>query len=172
MLAVLYFFIDLALLRRAPQDLPASSVLFGIVLAVGLVGGVLLAVTAGSPPLLALLQGFLDLALMLAALYLALNLTKHPGRFLQTATALVGAETLVGVLALVPVGLAATASEESAEILLAGLLFLALVAWSVLITAHILRHAFAISLPIGAAIAIGFDLFSFVVVAGLTEAPT
>jgi hypothetical protein len=54
-------------------------------------------------------------------------------------------------------------------LLLAGLMFMALVAWSVVITAHILRHAFDIKLMQGAIVAVAFDIFSFVLVGGLTQ---
>jgi hypothetical protein len=46
--ARLTIFIDLCLLRRKPQDLPASPVLFGLVLVVAALAGVLLSVTAGA----------------------------------------------------------------------------------------------------------------------------
>jgi hypothetical protein len=39
------------------------------------------------------------------------------------------------------------------------------------VTAHILRHAFDISLMQGAAIAVAFDILSFVLVGGLTQGP-
>jgi hypothetical protein len=50
-------------------------------------------------------------------------------------------------------------------------MFMALVAWSVVITAHILRHAFDIKLMQGAIAAVAFDIFSFVLVGGLTQGP-
>jgi hypothetical protein len=169
LLAIVNFFIDLALLRRVPQDLPASPVLFALVLAVGLFGGVLLAITAGARITVGLAQTVLDFALMLGALYLALNLVKHPRRFLQAGTALVGTETLIGLLALLPVSFAIPGSEDTGLLALAGLMFLGLVGWSVLISGHILRHTFGITLVQGVAIAIAFDLLSFVVVGALTE---
>jgi hypothetical protein len=167
--AIVNYFIDLALLRRAPQDLPASSVLFGLVLIAGLLGGVLLSLTAGARVTVGLTQTVLDFGLMLGALYLALHLVKRRRRFLQAATALVGAETFIGLLALLPVSVAAPGSEETPMLALAGLLFLGLVGWSALITGHILRHTFGITLAQGVAIGIAFDLVSYVVVGALTE---
>ena len=169
LLAIIHFFIDLALLRRKPQDLPASTLLFGLVLIVGLVGGVLLAVTAGATLPLALAQSVLDMLLMLAVLQMALKWVKKPSRFTQTATALVGTDTLVGFAALLPVSLAGPGTGDSPQLVVAGLLFMALVAWSVLITAHILRHAFDIKLMQGAMIAVAFDILSFILVGALTQ---
>jgi hypothetical protein len=169
-LVILNFFIDLALLRRAPQDLPASPVLLLLVLVAGFGAGLLLALTAGVGIGSGLVQSLLDLGLMLGAVSVALRVLERRERFLQTATALVGVDTLITLMALLPVGLARPVDSESGLLALAGLLFLLLVAWSVLATGHILRHAFGVTLLQGAAIAIGFDLLSFVVVGGIVDA--
>ncbi|MGB5835054.1 MAG: hypothetical protein WBG92_24135 [Thiohalocapsa sp.] len=169
MLAIPHFFLELCLLKRTPQDLPASNALLTLVVVVGLLGGMLLSVTAGAAFLVGIGQTLLDFLIMLGALHLALKLTGKLPRFVQTATALVGADALVGFVALLPVGLAGPNIEDSPQLLLAGLMFMALVAWSVLVTAHILRHAFDIKLIQGAMIAVAFDILSFVVVGGLTQ---
>ena len=106
---------------------------------------------------------------MIGALHVALKVMGKLPRFVQTATALVGADTLIGFLALLPVGLAGPTIDDSPQLLLAGLMFMALVAWNVLITAHILRHAFDVKLMQGAIIAVAFDILSFVLVGGLTQ---
>jgi hypothetical protein len=169
LLVIINFFIELALLRRAPQELPASTALLGMVLIVGLGAGLLLGVTAGVGFASGLLQSLLDLSLMLGALAAALRLLRLGARFLQTATALVGVDILITLLALFPVGLARPTDADSGLLALAGLMFLLLVAWSVLATGHILRHAFGLTLLQGAAIAIGFDLLSFVLIGGIVD---
>ncbi|MFP4062562.1 MAG: hypothetical protein ACLFNA_07240 [Halochromatium sp.] len=169
MLVIINFFIELALLRRAPQELPASRVLFSLLLVVGLGAGLLLALTAGVGLASGLLQNLLDLTLMLGALWVALSLCERRARFLQTATALLGVDSLITLLALLPVGLARPENAESGLLALAGLLFLLLVVWSIAAAGHILRHAFEVTLLQGAAIAIGFDVLSFVIVGGLAE---
>jgi hypothetical protein len=108
LLAIVHFFFELCLLRRKPQDLPASTALLAVVLVAGLLGGVLLSVSAGAALLAGIGQTLLDFLLMLGVLHLALEFTDKLPRFLQTATALVGADTLVGIAALVPVGLVRT----------------------------------------------------------------
>lgn len=171
MLALVHFFIDLCLLRRNPQDLPASAALFGVVLAVAVLGGVLLSVTAGASLAAGLAQTLLDLLLMLGVLHLALKVLSKQSRYLQAATALVGADVVIGLVALLPVSLSrpiVTGTEPGGDVLLAGLLFLALVAWSVLVVGHILRHAFDLTLAQGVVIAIAFDIFSFMVISALT----
>jgi hypothetical protein len=172
LLALVHFFIDLCLLRRNPQDLPASPALLGVVLAVALAGGLLLSITAGSSWFAGIAQTVLDLLLMLGVLHLVLKALNKQARYLQAATALVGADAVIGLVALLPVSLArpiAAGAEPGGDVLLAGLLFMALVAWSVLVVGHILRNAFDLTLAQGVVIAIAFDVFSFVVISAVTQ---
>lgn len=168
MLAIVHFFIDLTLLRRAPQDLPASQALLGVVVLAALCASLLLSGSAGVGIGLGLLQAVLDLALMLGALYVALNWLKRAPRFLQTGTALVGADTLIGLLALLPLGLVGATAEDSSAFALGALLFLGLVVWSVLVAGHILRHAVGVSLLQGAGIAIGYKLLALMLIGAIT----
>ena len=169
MLAIIHFFIDLCLLRRAPQDLPASPVIFALVVAASTFGSMLLAFSAGEKAVIGLLQGLLDIGFTLALLYAILRLVDKPARVLQTATALIGVDTLIGLVALLPLSLAASADETSGLLVLAGFLFLGLVVWGVLATAHILRHAFEIRLMQGVFLAIAYDVLAFVVIGGMTQ---
>lgn len=162
LLAIVHFFIELSLLQRKPQDLPASPVLLALMLGVGLLGGVLLSITAGANLWASIGQKSLDLLLMLGALHLGLKLTGKLPRFLQTATALVGADTII-------VGLAGPNASDSEQLVLAGLMIIALLAWSVAIGAHILRNAFDIKLIQGAIIVVVFYSLSFLLVGGLTQ---
>lgn len=166
--AIVNFFIELALLRRPPQDLPASQVLLALVMVAGLGTSLLLSATSGVSLGIGLAQGVLDLALMLAVLYGGLNLQGRSARFPQTATALVGTDTLVGLIALAPLGFVANSGEDSEVFALAGLLFLALVVWSVVIAGHILRHAFGWTLAQGVGVAVGYKFMALLVVGTLT----
>jgi hypothetical protein len=172
--ALIGFFFNLCLLRRAPQDLPASETLFRLVLIAHIAIGILLSLASGvspveSPdgplpdrsalsPLVALIDlvlgSLVDVSLMLALLYLGLRLVGHLGRFNQSANALLGADTLIGVLAL-PAVLTGAADADSLIGMVGGLIRLALLCWSILVTAHILRHSFEIGLAqaIGLAVA-------------------
>ena len=174
--SILYFFIDLCLLRRAPQDLPGSPLLLGLVLVAAFASSVLVSVTAGAGLVLAMVQAVLDLALLLVVLHTAMRMLDRLPRFLQTATAVAGADTLIGLVALLPLMLVGPAGETGgapgAMTILAGVLFLVLVVWSILVSAHILRHAFDITLGQGAFVAVAYDLIAFVLVGGLIETPT
>ena len=132
MSTLIRFFVELCLLRRGPQDLPGSSALLGLVLAVHLVSSVLVGLAAGLTGPIAVGQGLADALLTLGLLILALRVTDRRPRFLQVATALFGAGALLGLFALAPLGLVAGA-ESRGETSLAGLPLLVLLFWSCLL---------------------------------------
>jgi hypothetical protein len=165
--ALIKFFVELCLLRRPPQDLPASETLLGLVLIADLAVGLLVGITAGLSWLTSLLQGVAEILLMMTALYVALTQLKRRARFLQSATALLGSGALLGLVAIPPLSLNPTGSQESDLAALGAFLLLGLVIWGLLVTAHILRHAFSITLGQGAAIAVAFQIVTVTLVTSL-----
>ena len=167
MQALIRFYVELCLLRRAPQDLPASAALFWAVLAADLAVGLVVGLAAGLPLGASLGQDLVETGLLLGVLYAGLYFTGHPGRFLQAASALLGSSVLISLAALVPLALNPTGSEETDAAALGALLLLGLLAWSVVVAGHILRHTFAISLAQGAAIAVAFQILAIFLLGGL-----
>jgi hypothetical protein len=165
--ALIRFFFELCLLRRAPQDLPASRPLVWTLVGAELLVGLLVGLAAGLHPATSLAQGLAELALTLGALYLALLLVRHPGRFDQAASALLGTGALLGLFAVLPLAMDATGSEETDAAALGAVLLLALLVWSIAVTGHILRHTFGIGLAQGAAIALGFEVFAIATLGAL-----
>ena len=155
--ALIRFFLELCLLRRVPQDLPASSTLLGLVLAINLVASLLVGLAADLSAPIALGQGLADALLTLGLLHLALRLTRHPARFVQLATALLGAGALLSLVAVAPLMLLSGA-ESRGETSLAGLPLLVLLFWSLLVTGHILRHGLDLRLGQGVLIAVAYNL--------------
>lgn len=166
MQALIQFFFELCLLRKAPQDLSASSALLGVTLVADLLMGMVLAVTVGLSPGMGLSQSMVDVAFMLVLLYGALRLLDRLPRFQQTATALLGSGALLGFIAVVPLSLVPKGSEDQTS---GGavLLFLALIVWSILVTGHILRHTFELRLGQGVGIAVVYNFFAYTLVGGL-----
>ncbi len=160
MQALIRFFVELCLLRRAPQDLPASDMLFRLMLILDLLIGVLAGVAAGLSAGSSLIQGAVEVALMLGALYLALYLSRHPGRFIQSATALLGSGALIGLLAVVPLSLNPTGSDQTDAATIGAIMLLALMIWNIVVNGHILRHSFGITLAQGAAAATAFQILA------------
>ena len=153
---LLNFFVDLCLLRAAPQDLPGSSFLLIVTVALNVMIGVIMIVDTHVGVLIALLESLFETALMLAALYFGLKYHGSLVRFQQAATALMGSGLLLGLLALPLV--AWSHHSESSE---AGLLLLALVIWSMVVMGHILRHTFDTRFNIGLGIAVLYTLVAW-----------
>lgn len=167
MQALIHFFFELCTLRRAPQDLPASQTLFGLLILVNLFIGTLVSLVGGLALLPGVLQGAIEIALTLAVLAGALKLTRRASRLLQAATALLGVGALIGVLALLPLSLVTGEGSGSDLALLSGLMILALFIWNLVVSGHILRHTFDITLGQGTAIAGVFEFTTLIFLASL-----
>ncbi|WP_295384558.1 hypothetical protein [uncultured Thiodictyon sp.] len=167
MQALIRFFVELCLLRRAPQDLPASDTLLRLALSVDLVAGVLVGLASGLGLGSSVAQGIAELAFQLGLLYAALRLTGHLGRFTQSATALLGSGALFGLLALGPLGLSPTGSEESDAAALGAFLLLGLVVWNLVVIGHIVRHTFGLSLAQGVVVGLAYEVSAIVLIAVL-----
>ncbi|MBK1644676.1 hypothetical protein CKO25_08435 [Thiocapsa imhoffii] len=167
MQALILFFAELCALRKTPQDLPASNVLFGLVVLAAVVVGVVIGLVAGLSFGVSSLHTVVELALTLMALSLALRLVGKPSRFLQAATALLGAGVVIGVIAILPLSLNPTGPEESDLAALGALLLLVIFVWSVVVTGHILRHTFGITLGQAAAITVAFKIAMVLVLGSL-----
>lgn len=157
--ALIRFFVELCLLRRAPQDLPGSSTLLGLILVINLVASVLVGLAAGLAAPVALGQGLADAVLTLGLLHLALSLTRRPARFFQLATALLGTGALLSLVAVAPL-LLLSGAESRGETSLAGLPLIFLLFWSLLVTGHILRHGFDLRLGQGVLIAVAYNVLA------------
>jgi len=159
MLSLFNFFVDLCLLRKAPQDLPASPVLFALVLLANLMLGTLgiLDVFAVDKAMLAVVT---DALLMLVLLRMALLLKQHGERFMQTATAILGAGIVLTLLAFpLQIGLQENMAETAFGTI-ASLAYLMLILWIQLVIGHILRHALQVSLTLGIGLAFTYSVIS------------
>jgi hypothetical protein len=163
---LLRFFIRLARLQQAPQDLPASTLL----LVLCLIANVLVGTVGGSRyfggPGLALLANLLDVAVMAGMVWLLLSVHKHQARFIQTLTALYGLGALYSLLMLLIEGLTLGGGGPAA-----GLLMLVVLVWAHVAMGHVLRHALNQSLAGGIALAVGISAVSFVVVGNIISVP-
>ncbi len=160
MQALIHYFIELCLLRRTPQELPASFALVKLLLVIYLAVGAGVGASAGQGLGEALVQSLVEAALLLWLLYAGLRWLGRLPRFAQSASALLGSGALLSLLVLVPLGMAS--GEADSELTgVAALLFLALLAWSLVITGHILRHTLDLPLVQGALIAIVYNLLAY-----------
>ncbi|GEM_PF-1090901 len=140
-LALLRWTIDLLLLRGTPADAPKSTWLLAQLLALDLIASVFyLQAMGGEIPMSALLSRML---LRVAMIYGLLWIFGRQGRFLQTTLSLYAASALL-TFVLLPIAAALVRSPtESADfdVQLLRLGFLSLLLWSIVVDAHIYRHA-------------------------------
>jgi hypothetical protein len=157
---LLRLFIDICLLRVTPQELPAAPILRRLTLFAYLVSG-LLVLAPGEGVMRAAGMVMVDAGVMLALLAAALHWRRHPARFDQAATALLGTGALLGLL-LLPVLVLGRAGESVAGA--AFPLWLALFLWGLVVSAHILRHALELPMAGGMLAAVVYFSVSLVLI--------
>lgn len=162
-------FIDIALHRRSPQDLPASQPLFRLALiAYGIVLFATLAIVPTTRSQLMLIV--VGPAVDLAALFLLLKLVGKPGRFLQTAIAMFGVAVLLNALAL-PVlywdeALGAAPEQMTAP----RFVLLIMLFWSLDILGYILSKSADWPYIVGLSIVVVYELTSLAVLEAIFPA--
>jgi len=166
LLAIAIPFIEICLLRRAPQDLPASPVLLGIAVTAHLGLGIL--VTALHYPFLTAIGVSLTRTLLLALLAFVLLSARGLGqRFTQTFTAFAGTgaalELIVFPLVALMEGADPGGVSAAAGVLLT-IPWLALLVWSWVVSGHILRHALSVHLTAGIGISMAFFWLSALII--------
>jgi hypothetical protein len=158
--------LNICLLRAGPQDLPASQTLLGLTMSSYVLVSLLLSLPV-YPAGTAVLVAMLDLGLLVAFAAALLYLFGKWARFQQTLTALTGTGTLLGLLALPLVYLVFQGPEENRLAGLAALFWLFLFGWSLLVVAHIMRHALSISFLYAIGISVLYTLVALQLMAAL-----
>ena len=159
MLRLVFAFVEIALHRRGPDELPASRFLFGIVLVAYLiVAFATLRLGAGAVhPILLLI---VDTAFSLTFIWSVLKAFDHERRFKQTACALLGTDTLLNVLSMPLIvwgkSLEASGGDNSGV----AILFALLAIWSIDISGFVLSRALERAYFLGVAIMLGYVLLS------------
>lgn len=155
---LLNLFVDICLLRSGPQSLPVSGSLLLLAGAAGLVSGALVIVNSFGGLGAALGAQALDLVLVALLLRAALAVRGLQPRFLQAASALFGCGVVIN-LATMPVQLMIGQQTEGGLLRELGVLFyLLLLAWALVVMAHILRHSLDIRFSAGLLISLGYFL--------------
>lgn len=148
-------FVEICILRKGPQDLPASGLLLGIAVCAHTLTSIVLSVVTLNG-WRAVVAGVTDTLLVLFLTGSLLFAHRQRTRLLQTLTAMTGTGAIVTLVA-IPIFSWLYAIERSGGgSPLAGLLVLGLIAWSLGISGHILRHALSIPYFLGIFIAFVF----------------
>lgn len=147
-------FLGIALLKKGPQDLPASP--GALAFTVACFAGVSLAFGSLLPPQPApplLLNGF-EILFMLLWLAAVLKIAGKPERFLQTATAVFGFRLVLSPLLALSRWIVLAVKEQSLWQLPVSLLVLALLIWALVVGVRILQAA--TEWPVVACVALTF----------------
>ena len=159
MFVLLRAFIDIILHRRGPEDLPASRFLLAVVLVIYLSVGFLV-IWVSEHWLRALSILAVDATLYLIFIRLLLLVNRFPNRFLQSATALLGIYTVFNAVALPFLLWLDVATDNGVLPLLPYAALIALLIWSLDVSAFVLSRAISKPYVAGVAIVIGYFLFS------------
>lgn len=167
-------FVDIALHRRGPDELPASRFLFGLILITYLtVGCIALLVSEPAERLLDLTilsytfhLGFVGLIILetffyLWVIWMVLRVFDHSRRFIQTATALLGAECLLSIIGIPILAWIDATRSAGGEPTVATFAYLLLFLWSVDVAGFILSRALQNQYFVGVLIVIGYVMVSF-----------
>ena len=159
-------FVEICLLRRAPQDLPDSIFLLAIMLVAHTVTSILLnaVVLEGWN---ALLAGVADTVLVSVLTASILYLHSFAARIVQTLTAMTGTGAVISLVAIPLFAWHAGAQQAGSPSALATLLVFAVVAWSLAVSGHILRHALSVPYFLGIVVAVAFYGISYTVFSNL-----
>ena len=137
---VIRLYVQIALLRRGPQDLPASRLLLILTVcgyaAVNALVSSLLPPSTGWPPQLAI-----DVLFTLAWYAALLQLTGRSERFLQTATAVFGFQTVLSPLLIGSEWLMRRFGQDTTWQLPIAVAALALVIWLIAANSHVVKAA-------------------------------
>ena len=147
-------FIEVCTLKRRPQDLPASTLLLGITLATHTLASILLS-TVTLEFWKALMAGIVDTLLVVVLSASLLYLCRLGARIPQTVTAMTGTGTIITLVA-IPLFSWSQNAQQGDGSPFAALLVLGVIAWSLAVSGHILRHALSVPYFLGIFIAFGF----------------
>lgn len=159
MWALILAFVDVALHRRGPQDLPRSEFLLGLVLAAYIVvSAAALVVISADQTRVQLFA--LELIVDLGFVYVLLRVFEKSGRFMQTATALIGTGVLLNFISLPLLQWDELLGTPVGELNTPRMLLLLLLVWSFDIAGFIVSKALAKPYIVGVSIMVVYEIAS------------
>ncbi|WP_438971126.1 hypothetical protein [Methylophaga sp.] len=156
-------FFQICLFKAGPADLPTSHWFLKSVCLIYFAVGVLVSRVDHNWPL-SLAGSLADTILLLVVCWLLLLYRGFTGRFTQTATAMAGTGSIVGIVGLPLFWLFRQVEGQGQLTSLVLLLVLVLIIWSLFITAHIFRSALEIKPGTAALITVFYTIISLIVV--------
>jgi len=160
MLRLAKAFLDIALWRKSPAQLPASVFLLCLVAAAAAILEVIAAYLPAAPSGAIEVRVALSVLLPLLFAWLVLAVARQRQRFLQTGTALLGVAVIAEIV-LYPLGsLLNLIGVDRPAALPVGVFWVVGLIWYLLACANIWRAALDARLALGAAISLGYFVLS------------
>jgi len=150
-------FWEICLLRKGPQDVPAAHILFWLLLVVGLVVDLIIAVNFIDFQQ-ALLVVLANTVVLFGVVMLLLRMLGYASRIVQTLTTLIGTGLVFSFIRL-PVMFVVKLAPQNVGMF--GFVEVIILVWSLVVIAHILRHALSIQLSLAGALAFGYFMLSY-----------
>jgi putative flippase GtrA len=152
-------FMEIALHRRGPEDLPASRFLFGLLAIVyGCTSFIATQIVEPWPRAAAMVAA--DVGTYLAFLWVLLALFGRRPRYLQTASALLGSGTVLTLFGIPLILLAGFANGEVETGNLGTWLFFLLIVWSIDVASFVLSRALPVPYIVALMIVLGYTFGS------------
>ena len=148
---------DICVLRKGPQDVPAAPILFWFLLLLGLIVDLVIALNFIDFQQ-ALLVVLANTIVLFAVVMLLLVVLGFANRIMQTLTTLIGTGLVFSFVRL-PVMLVVKLVPQNAGMF--GFIEIIILVWSLVVIAHILRHALSIQLYLAGALAFGYFMLSY-----------
>ena len=150
-------FVDIALHRRGPQDLPASQFLLGLTLVVYLLVGLLTMVVISATRAQVFLL-VVELIADLGLVFLLLQVFHKTTRFVQTATALVGTGAILSLIGIPLLHWDEVLQAPPTELTTPRFLILVLFVWSLDVAGYIVSEALGKRYIVGVSIVVVYEL--------------
>jgi hypothetical protein len=145
---LIQIYIDICLLRKGPQDLPASQILSSLCLLAYFLSGLLYWRMVETDASTALGLAVIYTGLLSISVAGLLALRRQLMRFRQTLSAFAGTSSLL-TLIMIPIGHAIIQAEDGSVAAPVVLAALVLFIWSFILDAHIYRHSLSVSFTEG-----------------------
>jgi len=155
--------IRICLFKAGPADVPASQVLMNGSLLVYVVISVLIGRTDSSWEI-SLLTGLAEMLVMMIMLWVILSFRKFQVRYQQTLIAMAGTGVFLGVIGLPVLIWFYQLPEADQPTSFPMLLVIALLFWSLMVTAHIFRQALEIRPSVAVMITVAYTIISLLAV--------
>ena len=160
-------FLDIALHRRGPEDLPASSFLVALLFPVYLLSGLaVIWIDSGSTSANVLI-GIIEPCALVAFIWIVLVFAGKPARFRQTASAVLGTGIWLNLLAMPLQAWHDAVRTGEEDMTFALFLLIVLVLWSVDISGYILSRALSQPYMVGVLIVVLYFMTTLSIVSAL-----